>query len=210
MGIPESVNAYYDALYDFNGIEIMKQIRKNFPTKSRILDVGGGWGKYRILLHDFPHVDCVEVWEPNIRDAKLDKIYTTVFHSNISDFKFEWYDILIFGDVLEHIEYKDALRILNYLWGRCSDAYFAIPYSMPQDADENPYELHIQTDLTVSNMEYRYPMLSKVVHNSSSGIYHLRPDDEWDSALYNRVLGLKKKQRVSLSRILAATKEHAS
>lgn len=203
MARPENRNAYYDAIYDFNGVEIVKEVRKRFDVDASVLDVGGGWGKYRFLLHDYPAVDCVEIWEPNIHSCELHKVYRSVFGADIRSFEFDWYDLLIFGDVLEHMPYEDALVVIDYLWGRCEDALFSVPYMMPQDADENPYEKHEQTDLTLENMGTLYPMLERVSSTENGGIYRLRRADEWDGTSANRIIDIEDVYDVELPRITA-------
>lgn len=94
----------------------VNQIMSIQPYK--VLDVGVGLGKWgKAIRNTFP--DCiihgVEVYEPYITDELL-VIYDTIFLSDVRSILPRLdndYDIIIFGDVLEHMAFEDAERILN-------------------------------------------------------------------------------------------------
>lgn len=139
--------------------ETISYIVENYSKNSKILDVGPGIGTYSDLLkpEGFTNIDCVEAFEKYIIDYNLTDKYTNVFLGSItnSDIDFDDYDLIIFGDVLEHIELSDAKKLLKKLDGK--DVIVAIPFESEQDESfGNKYEIHLQADLTFSNFFERY------------------------------------------------------
>lgn len=135
---------------------VLDWIRKNFDTTASILDVGACDGKWRTLLPEYPNMDAVEVFEPNYYECKA--IYRDAFFANIADFEYEWYDLIIFGDVIEHMDVETAQKVLKYAWPRCKNMIVAVPWQFVQGpCYGNSYEIHIQDDLTMELFNYRYP-----------------------------------------------------
>lgn len=159
--------------YGYFKYEIREWIINNFDKNIKILDVGPGCGTYYNLLNDkFKNIDAVEIHEPNITDYKLKEKYKNVFNCNIVDFEYEHYDLIIFGDVLEHLTIEEAQKVLNYAFERCDELIVAVPYCYKQGPHpENKYEEHIQDDLTKENIKQRYPMLKLLYGNNSYGYY---------------------------------------
>ena len=140
----------------FNGKpEICAWVRTYFPRSSSILDVGACDGKWRRLLPEYPNMDAVEAFEPNLQNLQG---YRDVFHADICDFSYAWYDLVILGDIVEHLSVEAAQNELEYARDRCRDMIVAVPFLFEQgDKDGNPFEIHIQDDLTPENFEERYP-----------------------------------------------------
>ena len=124
---------------------------------ARILDVGAGSGTYIKALRaaglpDAVRVDAVEVWRPYIDQFNLLSLYDDVYEQDIRQWPasaYARYDVVIFGDVLEHMSRIDAVVV----WQRAADARMRvlsipiIPY--PQGAlNGNPYEVHHVEDWT--------------------------------------------------------------
>lgn len=141
--------------YDYGKPEVVSWIQKNFPIDSTILDVGAGDGKWRYLLRKYPNMDAVEAFMDNLRWLTG---YRKIFHADIRGFQYEHYDLIIFGDVLEHLSVEEAQAVLEYARPRCRDMVIAVPFLYEQGAIYgNPYEVHIQDDLTPELFEERYP-----------------------------------------------------
>ena len=111
--------------YDYGKPEVVAWIGGNFPLESSILDVGAGDGKWRYLLRKYPNMDAVEAYGPNLQWLTG---YRKAFHADIRDFRYDRYDLIIFGDVLEHLSVKDAQAALDYAWPRCRDMVVAVPF----------------------------------------------------------------------------------
>jgi hypothetical protein len=165
---PESRNA---ALFDWVGLCIQGNVRDSFATTATILDVGAGWGKYHFLLPEYT-MDACEIWALNVEKNQLCDLYREVFTKDICDLKFNYYDVLIFGDVLEHIPRTRAKELLLDVWERCGQLYIAVPFLYEQGPHAgNPYEKHEQDDLTLELMEKEYPMLHLLERDDKRGVY---------------------------------------
>lgn len=147
--------------WGYLGNDVKQYLITNFESDSTILDVGCGHGFYIKLLKDyFNKFDAVEVWEPYIEEYKLTEMYDNVFNVNIMDFEFEYYDVIIMGDILEHLSREDAVNLLNRLKTKCKELVVVVPYYLPQDeVFGNKYEIHLQPDLCDYIMSEYYPML---------------------------------------------------
>jgi hypothetical protein len=113
-----------------------------------ILDVGAGEGKWGKLLKDqVSRIDALEVWMQYIVNFELNKYYDNVTKDLVESFKdFSIYDIVILGDVLEHLKYFDAVKLINKLKKEVKQIYLTIPISdCPQDGEilGNPFETHL-------------------------------------------------------------------
>lgn len=157
--------------------QIKEYIYKKYSTDIKILDIGPGLGTYAQLLPDYKNIDCVEIYSPYIEEFNLKSQYKNVFNLNILDFDFEYYDLIIMGDILEHLSPQDSLKLLKKLTTKCDDIIISIPYLADYNhlkiaANEpNINNLHIQIDLTPDIMKERYPMLKQMWSNSRIGVY---------------------------------------
>lgn len=135
--------------------EVCAWIRERFDRDSKILDVGPSDGKWRTLLSDYRHMDAVEVWKPYADRCR--GMYEHVYVQDIKDFEYDWYDLIILGDVIEHLTVEDAQKVIDYAMERCRDMIVAVPFLYKQgEVGGNPYEVHIQDDLTRELFEKRY------------------------------------------------------
>lgn len=159
--------------YSFFKEDIAKYLQDNFDKDSTILDVGAGSGTYWNYLHEyFDNMDAVEIFSPNVKEFGLREKYKNVYESDITDFEYDYYDIIIFGDILEHLEVNNAKKVLEYALGRCKEVIVAVPYLYEQgECYNNIYETHLQPDLTPEIMEERYPYLKLLYGNDRYGYY---------------------------------------
>lgn len=153
--------------------EITDYLKSNFDKNARILDVGAGEGTYLPFLQDyFTNIEAVEVFKPNIDNFDLEHRYKKVYNIDILDFEYTYYDIIIFGDIIEHLTVEEAQAVLKYAFDRCKEMIVAVPYLSPQGVEEdNIYEIHKQDDLTDEIMKQRYPYLKNVFKNDKYGYY---------------------------------------
>ena len=159
--------------YDIGKDVITKWIRRNFDRNSVILDVGACDGKWKKLLPEYT-MDAVEIWRPYCEALK--PMYRTVYNQNAVDFKYDFYNLVIFGDVIEHMTVDDAKRVMAYAYDRCTDMIIAVPFLYPQGVvDGNPWQEHKQSDLTADIFTARYPGL-EVLHDTGANycFYHKR------------------------------------
>ena len=157
--------------YDLGKDLVVKWIRKNFEKSSLILDVGACDGKWKRSQPEYT-MDAVEVWKPYC-DA-LVPMYRNVFNADIIDFSYEYYELIIFGDVIEHMTVEEAQKVLKYASDRCRDMVVAVPFLYPQgEWGGNPYQAHKQPELTAELFAERYPFLD-VLHDTEQNYcyYH--------------------------------------
>jgi len=153
--------------------EILAWIKANFKQNDTCLDVGAGSGTYAKLLDGYLEIDGCEIFWENVRRNELWKIYHELFVGDISRFQFFWYDLVIFGDVIEHMDVVKAQAVIEYAIPRCKDFIVAVPYLYPQGpVDGNEFERHIQDDLTPEVMAKRYPKLELLLDAGGNYAYY--------------------------------------
>lgn len=119
----------------------------------KVLDVGAGSGTYgKMLKNNVTEIFGVEVWEPYIDEYSLNDVYAGVYVQDVREIEPEFFaefDLVIFGDILEHMTHKEALDV----WEAASTANYgliSVPIiHWPQgEVGGNPYEVHVQEHLT--------------------------------------------------------------
>ena len=161
--------------YKYFKEDVRDYLKKKFTENATILDVGAGEGTYYNYLGDyFKEIYAIEIFKPNIDKYELEKKYSKVYNIDIRNFNFNdyFYDIIIFGDIIEHLEVNEAQDVLKNAYNRCEEMIVAVPYKLEQDeCYGNVYEIHKQPDLTPENMLERYPMLKLLYSNDEYGYY---------------------------------------
>lgn len=159
--------------YEIYKDQVAEYLKSKFGKNETILDVGAGCGTYWNLIGNFyKNMDAVEVFKPNIENYELEKKYREVYNINIKNFKYSDYDVIIFGDVIEHLTVKEAQKVLKYAYNHCREMIVAVPYMCEQDeVAGNKYEIHKQDDLTQENVLERYPMIKPLYTCGLYGYY---------------------------------------
>ena len=153
--------------------QVCKWIRAHFPRDSSILDVGACDGAWQYRLQEYKNIDAVEAFEPNLKHLKH---YRNVYHADIRGFEYENYDLIIFGDVVEHMSVGEAQAMLNYAWPRCKDMIVVVPFKFRQGMIyNNPYEIHVQDDLTDKLFNERYPGFEVLCRPIMNYCYYHKP-----------------------------------
>lgn len=114
-----------------------------------ILDVGAGQGTYSDLIKSYEinsKIDAVEIWEPYINKFDLKSKYNNVFNSDIRSHDNFNYDLIIFGDVLEHMTRDEAIDVWEKASSQARYAIISIPvvYFPQYEVDGNPFEIHVE------------------------------------------------------------------
>lgn len=164
--------------YMMGKVEALNWITKIFNEDDTCLDVGACDGVWAILIAGYLQMDACEIFRRNITEYDLLSKYRGVFACDIDDLKYEYYDLVIFGDVLEHMSVEKAQRVLRYALPRCKDVLVALPFQYHQgEIYGNPYEVHIQDDLTPDLIAERYPELELLYDTGCDyAYYHKRSD----------------------------------
>jgi len=158
--------------YFFGKKFVVKDLKERFPVRSTCLDIGPCDGKWFKLLGDHFIMDAVEAWKPYIVKYKLNDKYRKITHASIVDFDDFDYDVVVMGDVLEHLTVEDGQKVIKKVYPRCKEFVVAVPFLLKQDAIHgNPYEIHVQPDLTPELFEKRYPGFKALWQNHKYAYY---------------------------------------
>jgi cyclopropane fatty-acyl-phospholipid synthase-like methyltransferase len=128
---------------------VIECLRKFDPH--RVLDVGAGAGKYGHLVRSIYmdcHIAAVEVWKPYIDKFKLKALYDDIYIVDARKHNSFSYDVVIFGDVIEHMTKEEALAIWEKVKKESRYAIISIPVChCPQGhVHGNPFEEHVKDD----------------------------------------------------------------
>lgn len=140
------------------GKEAVKKFLKNYLRPGmKICDMGAGKGIYRDILGDKYEWTAVEIWPESIMHLKT--FYNFVYGMNLIDFSYQQdYDLVIFGDVIEHLTVEDAQYAIQQAEAHSKAILISVPYCYEQGAiDGNEAEIHRQADLTPELFDQRYP-----------------------------------------------------
>ena len=115
--------------------------------KQWVLDVGCGdwkWSKY--LFKKVSQLHGVEICKDYIDKYNLITKYDEIYHCDICDFKrFFLFDVVILGDVFEHLEHDRAIELIDTLKNYILTVFLTIPISKCVQNGKvygNPYETH--------------------------------------------------------------------
>lgn len=133
----------------------LSQYRTFHGQLQEICDVGCGMGMYRQLFDSlFPHARWtgIEIWEPYIKEYKLDQQYNRIIWENAlklfeihsSVIQGPW-DLMIFGDILEHMSKEDAYFMVGNALSCSRSILISIPLGVYKNTrfGGNPYEDHL-------------------------------------------------------------------
>lgn len=143
---------------------------------STILDIGAGRGAYATILYPYlPRAvfDAVEVWEPYVEQFQLHKKYRNIFIEDARNHEDFSYDLVIFGDVLEHMPEKDAVDLWNRASKQATFGLISIPIiHMPQEEiDGNPYEIHEEEDWSTELVLEKFHSIVEYKEFECTGIF---------------------------------------
>lgn len=144
-----------------------------------VLDVGAGSGYYWDLLGPIlpkAHWTAIEVWAPYVSYFGLKEKYDRIFIVNARHWSPErHYDLVLMGDVLEHMEPEDAQDLVQRMLPTCSLLVISIPIiPMPQGmVFGNPYERHIKEDWSHEEIMLSFPDIACYSRGKSIGVYLL-------------------------------------
>lgn len=121
------------------------------PTTA--LDVGAGAGKYGTLLREACPgcvITAIEIYEPYLERYRLREIYDYVNCGDalqlIETAVDSTYDLVLFGDVLEHFRKSCGVDLLNFFVYRCRYILALFPSEYVQNSVEgNRAEAHLST-----------------------------------------------------------------
>ena len=113
-----------------------------------VLDVGAGCGTYfDLAAQPYQFWIAVEAWRPYLAQFDLAVRYDGVIFGDVRRIDWPDVDLVIFGDVLEHMPRADALVVWNDARKHARQIQLSIPVvPYPQGPEGgNPYEAHVET-----------------------------------------------------------------
>jgi 2-polyprenyl-3-methyl-5-hydroxy-6-metoxy-1,4-benzoquinol methylase len=142
--MPYSFSTFDEAIYQF--------ISDYQPVS--ILDVGPGIGKIGSMASKSARnnkysckIDAYEIYKPYINQYELKWIYDKIYNENIMNIINKeniLYDMIFFGDSLEHLKKENGIKLLSFLLPRCKFIIIKTPYNYPQgQVGDNIYEAHL-------------------------------------------------------------------
>lgn len=143
-----------------------------------ILDVGAGSGTYYELIRNHGvrvnKMDAIEVWKPYIEESNLLSKYDRVFQVDARVHDDYDYDLVILGDVLEHMTKDDAIALWSKVSGKAKHAIISIPIiHYPQGhLNGNPYEEHVKDDWTVAEVLETFPGIVDHQEYPTVGVFY--------------------------------------
>lgn len=164
-----------------------KQIRQwiaKHKDIARVLDVGCGEGTYpRLLREQYPLLaDAewwgVEAWTKYIEEFNLHSLYYQIINEDAR--KINWtelpkIDLVIFGDVLEHMTKEESQELVNKALGISKYVVISIPIvHSPQGAyGGNPFEIHVKDNWTHQEVLDSFPHIVESSGAKKIGVYWL-------------------------------------
>lgn len=121
------------------------------PLLPRVLDVGAGSGTYAKLIAGetvgMVHMIGIEVHAPYVERFGLNAAYDELIIGDVREVAMPQAEVVILGDVLEHMPFDDALEVWTTARYQASLAVFlSLPIvEWPQGESEgNPHEAHVE------------------------------------------------------------------
>lgn len=145
----------------------------------RILDLGCGSGTYSKLIRK----ECIKTGVDAVDYRQrfgLDSLYHEFDVHDIRDIDFlktlGKFDLVIMGDVLEHMTYQWARLVLNAIEKQTRCVIVAVPFMWKQGDKINKWEKHEQDDLTEAVFLKRYPEFAPMFIYKRYGYFIWRCD----------------------------------
>ena len=148
------------------------------------LDVGSGAGKNVMLCRNVLPNSIIESIEPTMEyveqyelNQKCDKVYNLSVQDYVNQHASNRYDLVIFGDVLEHFFRSEAIDYLDYFLYRSKWVIAVWPTNLPQDAwGENHFEIH-KSNFKISELTAKFDVQ---YYEKKFGWYH------WNNSEYSQ------------------------
>lgn len=144
-----------------------------------VLDIGPGQGTYyHILNRQLKDAiwHGVEIFKPYIEKFNLEDHYDEIYNEDIRSFSPKQdYDLIIAGDVLEHMTKEEAVEVVNKLLDYTKYFLISIPIvKWPQDEiNDNPNEVHVKDDWSHNEILETFDAILTGFAGQQIGVYVL-------------------------------------
>lgn len=129
------------------GKDIIKKWFDKQKDIKTIVDVGPGAGAYAKLLGKKYKYIGIEIWAPYIEQFNLHELYDKIIIGNIKYVNLPSADVVILGDILEHLNKEDARAVLRKAEKRYKHVVVSIPVGEFNQGSfqGNKYETHLSS-----------------------------------------------------------------
>lgn len=140
-----------------------------------VIDVGAGSGTYAKLLK--PFIDArfvaIEIFENYVSEYKLKDLYDEVWVEDVRKYIHLESDLIIFGDVLEHMTKEEAIKVWDIARSGCKYGLISIPIiHYPQgEWFDNPYEVHVVDDWNNIKVWQTFADIKQCIVGKETGTY---------------------------------------
>jgi len=148
-----------------------------------VVDVGPGVGTYAKLLAgpEVSRLTGVEIWEPYVHTYRLRQYYDEIIVGDARQVDFPATDVVILGDVAEHMSEDEALA----LWDKSATAarravYLSIPIIHYEQGsiEGNPHEHHVVDDWNHERVLAAFSGIGQWWLGTEVGVYERLTDAE--------------------------------
>ncbi len=138
---------YSSFIFDKSIEEIIRLLKPE-----TILDLGAGAGKYGELarkINPSIKLTAVEIEQDYVKKFNLSSIYDEVWNISVTDlinpkYYDSAFDVVMIGDIIEHLKKSDGIDLLNFLIYRCRWIILEFPYRYLQNSVDGYHsEAHI-------------------------------------------------------------------
>jgi 2-polyprenyl-3-methyl-5-hydroxy-6-metoxy-1,4-benzoquinol methylase len=142
-----------------------------------VLDCGAGAGTYLDLIKANlgykTIVVGVEAWNPYIIKYDLEDRYDILYPIDIRDMASFQYDLVILGDILEHMPESDAIMLWNRISEEAKYALISIPIIHYEQGaiNDNPYEVHVEEDWFTEKILQKFSNIVEYKEFSQTGVF---------------------------------------
>ena len=153
----------------------LEKIREIDPKT--VLDCGAGAGTYLDLIKANlgyqTIVVGVEAWYPYIIKYDLEDRYDILYPIDVRDMASFQYDLVILGDILEHMSEDDAVLLWNRISEEAKYALISIPIIHYEQGaiNDNPYEVHVEEDWTTEKDLQKFSNIVEYKEFSQTGVF---------------------------------------
>ena len=147
----------------------------------RVLDIGPGAGTYAKLLRGpaVSRLTGIEIFAPYVTTYRLEQYYDQIIVGDARDVDFPESDVVILGDVAEHMSQPQA----QALWAKAARAarravYLSIPI-VPYEQDPiegNHHEIHVVPDWDHDKVLAAFDGIASHWIGTEVGVYERRTD----------------------------------
>lgn len=153
------------------------RLRTLHPKPVHFLDVGAGAGSWMEAVKPW-FLDskwlAIEAWEPCVKQFHLWERYKFVAQADARHAPFPEVDVVILGDVLEHMNEADSIDVWNKARAAARMAVIAsspIVHYPQGHVHGNPFQEHLQEDLTVEKFYANYEGITDHTKNAVVGTF---------------------------------------